>query len=218
MSTTLYLRSYLGNIRSAYNTARSECSALWDKLEAAQRENEDIQRSQHYTALGKQTAQANFNRKRDELNAELSRVLQNAESRFAEEREGADHAFGDLFRVLPEQIDQNALALLEAGVLTDGELIQFGEKYQDNPAMSRLVSKYAAQRSEKTPDNRELRRLAVAGNMTTPKHLEGIDTLTMWARKGLRVENRLLADGAAVYFDEVADQIVKDYGGISLEL
>lgn len=210
------LRFYLEKMIDKYNDSRERCAVVWDALDTAKKENGRIQAGRQYSTQGKREAQEHYREKERAAKNELANILKDAQGVFAEIRNEVDHQYSHLYSIRPEQVDTNALELLKSGVLTDKEIVSFGDLYASNPAMSRLVGKYAAQRSEKAPGNTELRRIAANGQLSHAPHLEAVDTLTMLAEHGLRPD-RLYADGTAKIFDESAANILSEYGNICNE-
>ena len=216
--TKLFLSAYLEEIRKAYTEARAEYTRLYDALDEATHKYQEAKRSGNYSKQGMEKAQQEYNSKSAYLRASIEKVIQDAQASFADTRKRADTVFGDLFSVTPEKLDMAALELLKSGVLTDAELTEFANRYEDNRTMTRLIGKYAKERADADPANKEMRRLAAfARAADTIPHLEAVDSLTVWAEKGLRME-RSLADGVAKRFDENADRIIEEYGNISVEV
>lgn len=216
----LCLSAYLDEIRTTYNEARAEYTRLYDLLDEATAKYREARRSGNYSRQGIEKVQQEYSAKSAYLRASIEQVIQDAQASFAKTRQSADHAFGDLYRVLPEKLDMAALELLKSGILTDGELVELAGRYEGNRTMTRLIGKYAKERADTDPNNTNvaMRKLAAAVKASeTIPHLEAMDSLTVWAEKGLRMD-RSLSDGVAKCFDENADHIFEEYGGICKEL
>ena len=214
----IYLKSYLRDIRDRYEEARSEYTEKYNALEEAEEKYRKAKASGNLSPKGLERAAQEYNSKSAYLRASIEKVGTDAHADFEKIRKKADAAFGDLYRVTPEALDLAGLEILKSGILSDAELIEFAERYEGNKTMTRMIGKYAAERAEKNPSNRDMKRLAAVSNGFNDRpHLDAVDTLTTLADKALRM-NRLLADGTAEIFDESADDIIRTFGDISVNI
>ena len=214
----VYLSSYLRDIRTRYEEAREKYTELYNDLDEAEKKYRKAKTSGDLSPKGLERAAQDYNSKSAYLRASIEQVGTDAHADFEKIRKKADSVFGDLYRVTPEALDLAGLEILKSGILSDNELLEFAERYEGNKTMTRMIGKFAGERAEKNPGNRELRKLAaVAQGSNDRPHLDAVDTLTMLADKALRM-NRMLADGTAAIFDESADNIIEQYGNISVEV
>ena len=150
---------YAQRLDAAYKAARDEYAAAYTAL----RQAEDAERNARIgkpgdTALDKQvsalraTAEKNiasakfkevknrvwasFNRQRSEIRAELEKELSAATT------------------VDPDAIDNNALELLKSGVMQTADYFALAAKYDTNPTMLRVLSRYAREAAG-TAENRQ---------------------------------------------------------------
>lgn len=136
------------NLDTAFKAARDEYAAAYAKYEQAERAAMDARhRAPDDTAISyelrkarteveriekkeifedvRKSVWANFNRKREELRADLEKAV------------AADRV------VDPAALDNNAVYLMDSGTMTAADYAAFAEKYDGNPTMLKLIAAHA---------------------------------------------------------------------------
>lgn len=80
--------------------------------------------------------------------------------------------------VSPESVDNNALELMKAGVMTANDYESFSERFADNPTMLKLICRYAEEAAKGAADRNDSARLnMVAHRCMMPKEIDAFDNL-----------------------------------------
>ena len=134
---------YAKDLEAAFLAARQEYSDAWAALEAAEKkktcadgaaakaraEADFIDATENFKRIQEQSIDI-LNRKRSELRAALEKELREASA------------------ANPDSVDEKAVKLLESGIMTVDDFYKFGEKFDGNPTMLRLVAKYAKEAAD----------------------------------------------------------------------
>lgn len=212
-----YLRTFLNEIRAAYNESRVKYTEIQDQLAEKEKRFRESQSSRDLTFEGKERKKAVWYEERDQLQGQLRDLIADSQRKFSEVRGRAELVYRDKFGIVPENVDPNAMSLLSLGIVSDRELIEMADRYRNNHTMLRVIAKYADDRAQKDRSNMELRELATRINYAGNPHLDAMDALIFTAEQGLR-EDRIASDGVAtVMFDRTADDLIAQYGDICTE-
>lgn len=172
------LRADFGKAVEAEAKAHAAYKAAVEALNAPQRyqgENEHRMK----------TAKADWIEAENRLRAEAYR-FSNEYTRHAssvrkelEERLNKDNALN------PDDVDQNAVRLLDGGIANPSDLVSMMEKYDENPTMLRMIRQYAKQQAAKCQDAGDFTGKSSfsiveqkAVYMDTPAVLEVFDNIT----------------------------------------
>lgn len=213
----VYLKNYLEEIRSTYEDARKAYTRLFNEADKIAATWNEARTSKDLSAYGRDKAQAEYLRASAENKDQLESLISSTKKKFSEIRNRVDADFAGKFKINPDSLDMPTLELLKSGILKDKELSDLAERFNGNVTMLRMIGKYAQERADRNPDNKEMISLAAAlRNSEKMPHLEATDTLIFYAERGLRPD-KLISDGVAAIFDENADRIIKEAGDISAE-
>ena len=214
---TVYLRSYLEEIKNTYNEARKTYTELFNKADEVKAAWIKARSSGDLNAQGLEKAQDKYLKESADIQEQLESLISSTKKEFAAIRRRVDADFASKFKVNPDNLDMPTLELLKSGILKDSELSDLAGRFNDNITMLRLIGKYAQERADQNPNNKEIKSLAVAlKNSEKMPHLEATDTLIFYAERGLRPD-RITSDGIAAIFDENADRIISESGDITAE-
>lgn len=170
--------SYARKLDTAFKTAREAYTGALDELKKAKNEYSD--------KAGYRAGEPEYNWKARKAEAELK--LAQAEEKFntvgkaawKEYKAQAEALTAELTSAImgdgladPAALDTNAVELLKAGVLTVADIENFAAKYDTNPTMLKLISKYAKDMSNEATDATTRQRL----------NMVAIDTATGTSRK-----------------------------------
>lgn len=150
--------NFAKELDSAFKVARNDYKKAHEKLQQAQQEN---QRANLWRA-GDSPEEKRVRVARAALNLkDAEKVFKNAETNILAsfnqtrkeicarlENEVRANSLAD-----PTAIDNGALELMKAGVLTADDFASFAERYDSNPTMLKLVAHYAEQAAKDTTDN-----------------------------------------------------------------
>lgn len=136
------------DLQAAFIKARDEYIAAVDELEAAKKAKEEAGRwrTERYAgenAARKARADAEWLAAQQEFKAFNSRAWEELDAKRAELRAAlkAEVDADTVFR--PEDVDANAVKLMESGAMTTTDFYSFQKQFADNGTMTRLIAKYA---------------------------------------------------------------------------
>lgn len=215
---TIYLRTYLEEIRGSYEEARKEYVKIFEEADLISAKWNKARASKDLSLQGRNRAQQEYLTASAENKRKLETLISSTKKAFTEIRNKIDADFAVKFKVNSKSLDMPTLELLKSGILNDSELTELANKFSDNITMQRMIGKYARERAEKEPSNKEMLSLAISlENKENAPHLEAADTLIYWAESGLR-EDKITSDGINAVFDDNADRIIDEAGSISAEI
>lgn len=152
-----------------------------------------------------------------------NRSLQDGWYDFVRERDAIQRelqeAIHKSYGALPEQVDQNAIALIQSGALDAAETSGLFRRFEaeNNVAMMRIVGKYASERAEQT-DNLQQRGVfrSVAQDAADSKGatLKSWDSLYDFARQCLGRRDdigTISPSGAASMWEESAGTVIEAF-------
>ena len=167
-----YLRTFLNEIRAAYNESRVKYTEIQDQLAEKEKRFRESQSSRDLTFDGKERKKAVWYEERAQLQGQLRALIADSQKKFSEVRSRAELVYRDKFGIVPENVDPNAMSLLSLGIVSDRELIEMADRYRNNHTMLRVIAKYADDRAQKDRSNMELRELATRINYAGNPHLD----------------------------------------------
>lgn len=152
--------TYARQFDAAFKTARDEYAEAYSSLVQARQADTDAKAWRpNDTAEDKQlrTAEAalNLNKADAEFKIADGRIWSEFDSKRKELRKELEKDVQKNSLANPDAIDSNALELLKSGVLTSDDYAAFMEKYDSNPTMLRVISKYALDASENADDTKD---------------------------------------------------------------
>lgn len=214
-------KEYLNEEMRLYSEARSEWTAKRDAREALKMSINNLQGNRDYKPA---ILHQKLNEAHDAYRAATSDMLNVSEKLRKDFKALREEMYEGLYSKLhatPEQIDNNALALLNSGVLTAEELMKMGQDYRLNPAMRRIIVKEMDKRAENDMSiNRETAgRLKIAADelrADTCKELEAFDSIADISYKAVgcprdsRTDYSDTADAMAKLLEDNAQQIIDE--------
>ena len=128
------IRDVINQMERVYQDARQELRTLHEAEEARAASEKRVRSDSHLV-------EADRAAKLRELGSESFRLR----DKLAAIEEKTHRQLDELARTVttvtvdPAQIDEKALMLIDSSVLTADELLQFGDRYESNPTMQRLI-------------------------------------------------------------------------------
>lgn len=204
-----------------YREARSEWTQMREKRETLRMVIDDLQGSKEYKP---EVLRQKLNEANDVYNAVNSVMLavsENLEKNFKVLREEMNESLYSKIHATPEQIDNNALSLLNSGVLTAKELIKMGQDYRFNPAMRRIIVKEMDNRfkNDESINRDTATQLKIAANelrTDTCKELDAFDAIADLCHKAVggsranRYDYSDTADAMAKLLEDNAQRIINE--------
>lgn len=169
MST--YVRDFLRKIKKIYWDMSTEIEKKYNELKALNEEYVRVSSSNDYTSEGRQKRLTEISRKRDELKHALEAMREQANNEARKVRDDAETTFYNYYNASPDDVDLKMTELIRSGVLTDAELIHYGERA--NTTMKRLIGKELESRN-----SLDAQRAGRVLQMTSGNpHLQAIDSM-----------------------------------------
>lgn len=137
MSKTV--KGYLRELKNLYWKKSEEVEKKYSDLKAVQAEIEQVRTSRDYTPEGRSKRLAALEERRDALKKELTAIRDDANNGAMKIRDDAETEFYNYYNASPDDVDLKLTELIRSGVLTDAELIHYGNKA--NATMKRLIGK-----------------------------------------------------------------------------
>jgi len=183
---------YLREAETVYKKAAAEVVKDFEKVTKLKKEQEDVSKSMLLTPQGK-----------DQRRAELATQIKNVERHMAELRADANKRAGEIraemadaffgfYHVDPQAVDMQTVTLINAGVISDRELLAMAKKA--NPTMRRLLAKALSE-----SENEDMARQGRAMMITSNPHIDAMNALMSvgdYAVGGARMSG---ASGAAAF-------------------
>lgn len=168
---TKSVKGYLRELKKLYWTQSEEVEKKYNELKSVQEEMKKIQASRDYTLEGRSKRLASLGEKRDALKKELNALREATNNEAMKIRNDAEATFYNYYNASPDDVDLKLTELIRSGVLTDAELIHYGNKA--NATMRRLIGKELEGRS-----SYEAKQAGRAFQMVTNNpHLQAIDNI-----------------------------------------
>ena len=169
MSKTV--KGYLRELKKLYWAKSEEVEKKYSELKSVQEEMTRVQTSRDYTPEGRSKRLATLSEKRDTLKKELNALREATNNEAMKIRENAETEFYNYYNASPDDVDLRLTELIRSGVLTDAELIHYGNKA--NATMRRLIGKELEGRS--SYDAKQAGRAFQL--VTNNPHLQAIDNI-----------------------------------------
>ena len=169
MSKTV--KGYLRELKNLYWAKSEEVEKKYNELKSVQEEMTKVQTSRDYTPEGRSKRLATLGEKRDTLKKELNALREATNNEAMKIRENAETEFYNYYNASPDDVDLRLTELIRSGVLTDAELIHYGNKA--NATMRRLIGKELEGRS--SYDAKQAGRAFQL--VTNNPHLQAIDNI-----------------------------------------
>ena len=166
-----HVKDYLQKVKKIYWDASGEIEKKYNEVKALDAEFQRVSASRDYSPEGRQNRLTEISNKKDELKRTLNAMREAANNEARQVRKGAESVFYNYYNAAPDDVDLKLTELIRSGVLTDAELIHYGEKA--NQTMKRLIGKELEKRS-----SRDAQQAGRALQMTSGNpHLQAIDAL-----------------------------------------
>ena len=166
-----YVKDYLRKIKKIYWDMSAEIEKKYNELKALDAEYTRVSSSRDYTLEGRQKRMTEISHKRDELKHTLAAMREQANNEARKVREDAESTFYNYYNASPDDVDLKMTELIRSGVLTDAELIHYGERA--NQTMRRLIGKELEGRASNDARMAGRAFLQTSGN----PHLQAIDSM-----------------------------------------
>ena len=180
---------YAQRLSTAFVEARTEYLTAWNKLQDAQKAERDAQawRQEQYRGendLRRSRAKAALMTAEAEFKATAGHVWEEFDRQKAEIRADLENEVRANSTVDPDAVDQNALALLQSGIITADDIFSMVNRFDSNATMLRLVSRAAKELADdKNTDAKTRGALYVLcqrignGNNSTLRDFDDLATL-----------------------------------------
>lgn len=152
--------SYAQRLDEDFKSAREQYTKSFSALQAAQKKFDDAQmwhsgESQSERELNVAKARIALTEAQKDFEVKGNAAWAEFNEKRAELRRGLEKEVRAASLVDPDAIDQNALKLMESGVMTSDDFQKMAAKFDGNATMTRLLSKYARDAASVTDDVRE---------------------------------------------------------------
>ena len=203
MST--YVRDYLRKIKKIYWEHSEKIEKKYNELKALEDEYTKTSTSSDYSREGKQKRLAENWEKQRLLKRELESMREAANNEAMKVREDAEKTFYKYYNASPDDVDLKMTELIRSGVLTDAELIHYGERA--NTTMKRLIGKELESRN-----SMDAQRAGRAFQMTSGNpHLQAIDSMMEigdYAVGGAKMGGLDTVSAIRARYDELIDPLI----------
>lgn len=199
------VKDYLRKVKSVYWEKSGEVEKQYNELKKLNAERHQVMTSREFTPEGRQKRLAAIDAKRDALKASLAALRVEANNEAGKIRLDAEKTFYRYYNASPDDVDLKMTELIRSGVLTDAELIHYGEKA--NSTMRRLIGKELSKRP-----TQEARQAASVFQMVTKNpHLQAIDSIIEigdYAVGGARLGGLDTVSSIRERFDGLVDPVI----------
>lgn len=138
----------IDKLDALYQSIRTELTECFEAIAAADTERETVDNDVTLSAIGRAQKYERIDTAKRAAAQRAERIADEAREQFAQIRADAVKAAGGRFTVRPQDIDRDAVTLLQSGILTDAELLNLADSYADNATMRRLIGKALTERAE----------------------------------------------------------------------
>lgn len=212
MSTNV--KGSLRKVKQIYWDMSAEVEKKYNDLKALDAEYIRISSSRDYSNEGRQSRLAEINRKREDLKRTLATMREKANNEAREVRNETERTFYNYYNASPDDVDLKMTELIRSGVLTDAELIHYGEKA--NQTMKRLIGKELEKRESQ--DSKRAGRLLqiTSGN----PHLQAIDSIMEigdYSVGGAPMGGLESVKGIRARYDSLCDPIIEKTRDVKAE-
>lgn len=208
------VRDYLRKVKQIYQEKSAEVEKQYDELKKLNAERSQVLSSRDYTPEGRQKRIAAIDAKRDALKASLAALRLAANNEAGKVREDAEKTFYAYYNASPDDVDLKMTELIRSGVLTDAELIHYGERA--NSTMRRLIGKELAGRPSADAQRIGRGYQLASGN----PHLKAIDAIIEtgdYAVGGAKMGGFDTVSSIRKRFDELVDPVINGTPDVKTE-
>lgn len=196
------VKGYLRDIKRIYQESSDQVEKKYDELVKLNNEYQDVLKSRDYTHEGRQKKLAAIDVKRDALKHDLAVLRENANNAARKVRDDVERTFYGYYNASPDDVDLKMMELIRSGVLSEKELIHYGNKA--NSTMRRVIGKELENRGSHQ-----------AGMMfqfpSGDPHLKAVDDLIGvgdYAVGGAKLGGLSSVHGIRAKFDELCDPVI----------
>ena len=203
------LYDYLKRIERVYKLHGERYAALVADLKDTKQAIKRTMDNKDLSESGRQKQVDHFRERLDEIKAELAAISATADRDAADVRNEIEADFYARFHPTPDAVDERAMRLLEAGVLSDSELRHMAGDYRENLTMSRIVGSYLLKSASE--DNKKLGRM-LTESVGDP-HLRAADKMIELGRYCVGCAPLSGPEGAPAmlrHFDDMAASIYRE--------
>ena len=212
MSKTV--KGYLRDIKRIYQETSDQVEKKYDELVKLNNEYTDVLKSRDYTPEGRQKKLAAIDVKRNALKHDLAVLREDANNAARKVRDDVERTFYGYYNASPEDVDLKLMELIRSGVLSEKELIHYGERA--NTTMRRIIGKEL--------DKRGSLEAHQAGYMfqfpSGDPHLKAVDDLIGvgdYAVGGAKLGGLSSVHGIRSRYDELCDPIINGIKDVKSE-
>lgn len=212
MSKTV--KGYLRELKKLYWTQSEEVEKKYNELKSVQEEMTKVQASRDYTPEGRSKRLASLGEKRDALKKELNALREATNNEAMKIRNDAEATFYNYYNASPDDVDLKLTELIRSGVLTDAELIHYGNKA--NATMRRLIGKELEGRA--SYDAKQAGRAFQL--VTNNPHLQAIDNIIGvgdYAVGGAKMGGFDTVSSIRARFDSLIDPVINGVKDVKTE-
>lgn len=135
--------TFLEDLQRAYREELANYDAVHNAWDIAQKEYNAAMADSLAPDYMKVIARGDYERAKQTFERDKLAALENYKVKAKEIRKSMEAFVADVYRVAPDRIDQNAMQLLNAGIMTVDEAEHLAMQYANNPTMMRLIGQYA---------------------------------------------------------------------------
>ena len=209
-----YVRDYLRKVKKIYWDMSAEIEKKYNEMKALDAEYTRVSSSRDYSTEGRQKRLTEISNKRSALKRVLESMREAANNEARKVRDDAEKMFYNYYNASPDDVDLKMTELIRSGVLTDAELIHYGERA--NQTMKRLIGKELEKRT--SPD---AQRAGRALQLTTGNpHLQAIDSIMGigdYAVGGAPMGGLDSVSAIRAKYDGLVDPIISDVKDVKSE-
>ena len=199
------VKDYLRKVKSVYWEKSAEVETQYNELKKLNAERNQVLTSRDFTPEGRHKRIAAIDAKISALKASLAALRVEANEEAGKIRQDAEKAFYRFYNASPDDVDLKMTELIRSGVLSDAELIHYGEKA--NSTMRRLIGKELS-----TRESQKAREAASTfQRLTTNPHLQAIDSIMEigdYAVGGARLGGLDTVSSIRERFDYLVDPVI----------
>lgn len=137
MSKTV--KGYLRDIKKIYQESSEKVEKEYDKLVKLDEEYNRVSSSRDYTLEGRQKRLTEISAERDKIRHNCAAMREETNNAARRLRSEAEKMFYNYYNASPDDVDLKLMELIRSGVLSENELIHYGERA--NTTMRRIIGK-----------------------------------------------------------------------------
>lgn len=194
---------YLRQAETVYKKAAAEVVKDFEKVTQLKKAQEDASKSVLLTPQGKAQRRAELATEIAGVERHMAELRADANKQAGEIRAKMEDTFFGFFHVDPQAVDMQTVTLINAGVVSDRELLAMAKKA--NPTMRRLLAKALAESK-----NEDMARQGRAMMMTSNPHIDAMNALMSvgdYAVGGARMSGASGAEAFLAKWDELTGPV-----------